>query len=393
MKIFNKFKGSIALNLQLILLLSIRIKFKIKALKYLLLNKKGSIVFLKNQNEDFNIQKINGEKIILFAVYSPKSQLMYERFFMLFEKLLDYKIIVISNNKLPEWFIEKYSDRVIAFGERYNIGRDFGIYKEFIQLLKRNNVELKNLVILNDSTFANLKNEESSFVEFFNSNQDKDFLGVAEYFWKPDYHVQSYFLMFSNKVLKGKNFNKFWDNFLISDDRRSNINKGEVMLTNSILKDGIKPRVYLSTDRLLNKIMEKEDNIFKLMTEMSFNRHIDQNIVNRIKDLYLRNLDEEILLENKRLNNFEIRKILSDLINVYGMIVVAPFFIVDELGFPFLKRDLVYRQITEWMEIRNLGKSFDAALLNEYVEDQRTRTRVWNLKSFKEKLMYHTGMN
>ena len=139
--------------------------------------------------------------------------------------------------------------------------------------------------------------------------------------------------------------------------------------------------------------MEKEDNIFKLMTEMSFNRHIDQNIVNRIKDLYLRNLDEEILLENKRLNNFEIRKILSDLINVYGMIVVAPFFIVDELGFPFLKRDLVYRQITEWMEIRNLGKSFDAALLNEYVEDQRTRTRVWNLKSFKEKLMYHTGMN
>ena len=98
MKIFNKFKGSIALNLQLILLLSIRIKFKIKALKYLLLNKKGSIVFLKNKNEDFNIQKINGEKIILFAVYSPKSQLMYERFFMLFEKLLDYKIIVISNN-------------------------------------------------------------------------------------------------------------------------------------------------------------------------------------------------------------------------------------------------------------------------------------------------------
>ena len=391
MKIFNKFKGNIFLKLQLILLLSIRIKLKIRALKYLLLNKKGSIVFLENKS--FDIKKIIGKKIILFAVYSPKSQLMYERFFMMFEKLLGYEVIVISNNKLPNWFIEKYYDRVIAFGERYNIGRDFGIYKEFIQLLKRKNIELKKLVILNDSIFANLKNEDNFFIEFFNNNQDKDFLGVAEYLGKPSYHVQSYFLMFSNKVMKGYNFNKFWNKFLISDDRRSNINKGEVMLTSSILKDGIKPKVYLSTDRLLDKIMEKEDNIFKLIIEMSFNRHIDQDIVDKIKNLYLKNLDEEVVLENKKLNNFEIRKILSDLINVYGMIVVAPFFIVDKLGFPFLKRDLVYRQITEWMEIRNLGKSFDTALLNEYIEDQRTRTRVWNLKSLKEKLMYHTGMN
>ena len=39
MKIFNKFKENIFLKLQLILLLSIRIKLKIRALKYLLLNK------------------------------------------------------------------------------------------------------------------------------------------------------------------------------------------------------------------------------------------------------------------------------------------------------------------------------------------------------------------
>ena len=81
------------------------------------------------------------------------------------------------------------------------------------------------------------------------------------------------------------------------------------------------------------------------------------------------------------------------MIDRFGMIVVCPFFIIDEFGFPFLKRDLVYRQITEWMLIREQGKLFDQDLLNEYVNDQRIRCRAWNLGSLKDKLMYHTGMN
>lgn len=58
-----------------------------------------------------------------------------------------------------------------------------------------------------------------------------------------------------------------------------------------------------------------------------------------------------------------------------------------------MKRDLVYRQVTEWMEIRNMSTSFDSDLLEEYLKDQRIRKRAWNLNSLSEKLMYQTGMN
>ena len=390
-KLLQILKEKIFFNLMLSFLLKERYKMKKAAKDYSKKNPNGTIKAIK-LFESFDYASLEGQNVILFVVYAPKSFLMYERYFQMLEKL-NYKIVAISNGSLSQNFVDIFKDKVVFMGERANIGRDFGTYKEFIHLLSHKNVTPNNLIICNDSIFANLNQKDNRFVDFLIKNENEDFVGVAEYMGKPGYHVQSYFLKFSHNVLKAPNFIKFWDNFLISDDRRLNIHNGEIKLSASILKDGFKPVVFLSTDNVINKILSSKETLQKFLIEASANKHLDQNVISGLKSLSLAFYNKKSTPEHIAYYTASLKQEISRMIDRFGMIVVCPFFIIDEFGFPFLKRDLVYRQITEWMLIRDQGKNFDQDLLEEYVNDQRIRCRSWNLASLKDKLMYMTGMN
>ncbi|MBN6064012.1 rhamnan synthesis F family protein [Aggregatibacter actinomycetemcomitans] len=390
-KIYHILKEKFFFNLMLSFLIKERYKMSKAAKSYSKMYPNGTIKPIK-PFKGFDYVSLNNKNIILFVVYAPKSFLMYERYFQMLEKL-NYKIITISNGTLDEHFVEKFKDKVVFMGERANIGRDFGTYKEFIRLLRQKNVTPNNLIICNDSVFANLKQKDNRFIDFLIKNENEDFAGVAEYMGKPGYHVQSYFLKFSHNVLKAPNFIKFWDSFLICDDRRLNIHNGEIKLSESILKDGFKPVVFLSTDNVINTILKNKETLQKFLIEVSANKHLDQHTIGGLKSLSLAFYNKKTTPEHIAYYTASLRQEISRMIDKFGMIVVCPFFIIDEFGFPFLKRDLVYRQITEWMLIREQGKLFDQDLLNEYINDQRIRRRYWNLASLKDKLMYNTGMN
>lgn len=392
---FKKMLEMIKEKLRLNLMLSLLIKERYKMLKtskiYAKKHPEGTIEYHKLFN-DFTFSSLKDENVLLFVIYAPKSLLMYDRFFQLFEKL-DYKIVVIANSGLSSEFIERFKDKVVLIAERYNIGRDFGAYKEFICKLRRENAQPKNLIICNDSIFANLKQDDTRFTDFLISHQDEDFVGAAEYMGVPGYHVQSYFLKFSQEVLNSTYFIQFWDKFLISDDRRLNIHNGEIKLSESILKGGFKPVVFLNTDCIVNKIVDDRQKLEKFLIEASANKHLNAYLINRLKNISLKLYTGEITPEHKAYFLVSLKLEITRLIDKFGLIVVCPYFIVDELGFPFLKRDLVYRQVTEWGLIREFGKNFDQDLLDEYINDQRVRRRHWNLPTLKDKLMYHTGMN
>lgn len=390
-KVFSILKDKFFFNLMLSFLLKERYVMKKAAKDYSKAHPNGTIKAI-SLFEKFDYTSLEGQNVVLFVIYAPKSFLMYERYFQMLRKL-NYKIIAISNGPLSEAFVEQFKEQTVFMGERANIGRDFGTYKEFINLLHRENVIPNNLIICNDSIFANLNPEDNRFVDFLILNENENFVGAAEYMGKPGYHVQSYFLKFSHNVLKAPNFIKFWNDFLISDDRRLNIHNGEIKLSESIIKDGFKPVVFLSTDNVISQIVSSKEVLQKFLIEVSSNKHLDQNVISGLKSLSLSFYDKKVTPEHIAYYTASLKQEISRMIDKFGMIVVCPFFIIDEFGFPFLKRDLVYRQITEWMLIRELGQNFDQDLLVEYINDQRIRRRAWNLGSLKDKLMYHTGMN
>lgn len=148
----------------------------------------------------------------MFVVYSPKSYLLYERYFDLLEQL-GYEIVVISNGGLPQEFIDIFKDRVIGMGERNNIGRDFGTYKEFILSLKIKILIWKIWLFV---TIQSLQILEKMIIDSQNLSMliaRKIFLELQN-IWETQIPCAIiYFLMFSENVLKGKNFSNFWTNF------------------------------------------------------------------------------------------------------------------------------------------------------------------------------------
>lgn len=386
----------IKLKLQLMLLFLLRERFRMykEAKAYSKAYPKGSIKFLEDY-KDFSLKSLAGRKLTLFVVYQPKSELMYDRYFDLLQQL-NRDIIVISNGPLSNSFIDRYKNRVILFGERYNIGRDFGAYKEFIKLIHDNNIQPESLIICNDSVFANVKQNDKRFINFMLETESKDFVGAAEFFGEPNYHVQSYFLKFSNKVLNGKNFINFWNEFFITDNRRSNIHNGEIKLSQSIIKDGFWPEVFLNTDNVINRIADNKETLFRFLSEFSANHHLDGGGVDwsgHFNKKWFAISGEELTGEQYALHQELFKVEIARLINRSGIISIVPFLIVDEFGFPFLKRDLVYHEIIDWMLIRQHSINFDQDLLEEYLREQRIKKRPWYLSNIKDKLMFRSGMN
>ena len=401
---------------KLLLLLKLRIGFLWRGWRYKRQYPLGTLSFITPTEEEFKAKgTINGADIALFLVWGPRHRVMYQRYFDLLERLGFKVIVVLNGGKVSDEFLTYFKQRALAIITRDNIGRDFGAYKECIQYFQRNDLQPRRLLICNDSVFADLMPNDNRFEEFVHQNANKDFVGVAEYMGKPNYHVQSYFLIFSNKVLNAPSFREFWEKFLITDDRRLNIHKGEVALSQAIIKGGFSPTVFLSTDRVLSSISLSNNNAQDLLLDTPPNMHVFVSSAAKIDKL--RQLQHSYIeltkLENQSLeegDNFspatvdavqkqkflldkEFISTLAPVINIHGMITTAPFAIVRIYGFPFLKRDLVYRQVAEWMLIRDRCEGFDDALLDEYIEDQRLRKRHWHLKSGNEKWMYDTGMN
>lgn len=380
------------MQMMLMVLLPLRIKMYWQSKLYAWKYPQGSIV-LHHKYSSADYSSLNGENVILFVVYSPKSYLMYERYFELLCQL-NYKIVVISNGKLDDKFLNTFSRCIYFACERFNMGRDFGAYKEFFLLLQNKQITPKNLIMCNDSVFANLKKNDIRFIEFFKKNDEADFLGVAEYVGKPGYHVQSYFLKLSSNVIQHPKFIKFWNNFLISENRRHNIHKGEVKLSEAILSAGFRPVVFLGTDRITEQLTKNPQVLQRLLSELLANDHINKQPGMRalvaVNAEYCRRKRQK--RHDIKLLESQIRMHVSNIIAHFG-ILHCPFIIIEEAGFPFLKRDIVYRQLTQFGLIRLQGEAFDQDLLDEFVEDQRTRKRVWHLKTWKDQLMYHTGIN
>lgn len=363
------------------------------AKKYAIKHPKGTIKLLPAYS-DFKFESLQGEKVTLFVVYQPKSFLMYERYFDLLRKL-NTKIIVISNGPLNNEFIERFSSDVVAIAERENIGRDFGAYKEFFLTLFDKNIVPKNVTICNDSMFANLKKEDNRFVEFLLKNDDADYVGAAEFLGEPNYHVQSYFLRLSNNVLQGKHFIQFWKSFFITDNRRANIHNGEIKLSQSILKDGFRPVVFLGSDNFIHYIIYNKPLLKRFLVEFSANHHLEVGGFDwgaHFNKIYLNICSNKFSIEQKEIFLEQLKIDIPKLLNRSGIISIVPFLIIDEFGFPFLKRDLVYHEIVDWMLIRDFGKDFDQDLLEDYIQDQRIRKRPWYFKSLKDKLMFRFGM-
>ncbi len=183
-----------------------------------------------------------------------------------------YHVILVSNAVLPLTQRAFLSKQCFSIIERRNIGHDFGAYKDGIAYLLRSQTPIERLVLMNDSVIP-AATGLASFVKKLALLQD---FGGATESYLPLYHVQSYCMSFSGKVVADPVFQKFWQKYLPISNRDYAIRCGELVLTKRLLRAGLKVETLYNSEMLAEQLMEMDfDQLYFLDVFLSDRFHGD----------------------------------------------------------------------------------------------------------------------
>ncbi len=149
------------------------------------------------------------ENICVFSHYDAHNNIAsYVLYYLKMLKKNACDIIFVSTaDELCDVQITKLLEHCQVVILRKNIGYDFGSYRcgiDYVDNLKKYN----KLILANDSVYGPLYDLEPLIT--FGEKNGFDLWGATDSY-EISYHIQSYFLVYSNAVIASPVFNEFWD--------------------------------------------------------------------------------------------------------------------------------------------------------------------------------------
>ncbi len=154
-------------------------------------------------------------------------------------------LIFISNSPLTDQDRAQLSKSCSTIIVNNNTGYDFYMWK-----LGLKSVELSlydQVVLMNSSVFGPLFDMDAAFVQM--SQLSCDFWGITECFQMQP-HIQTYFLVFNQKVIRSEAFQSFWHGVLPYTNKMQVIQSYEVGLTQWLVESGFQAGVLCPFDRI-----------------------------------------------------------------------------------------------------------------------------------------------
>lgn len=193
-----------------------------------------------------------------------------------------YAPLVISNLPLSDLDRIELSKHCWKIIERPNYGYDFGGYRDGILLLRDHLQSLDKLAILNDSTWFPipgsgnwLERAEKLNVPFVGaaSNFGLDRVNVADYLsirWRystehKNFHYCSYALLISQPLLGAPSFQSYWKRLWISGSKGRTVRRGEIGLTQWVIRHGYAHDVTLALKHLNTELAYLPDERIRLI--------------------------------------------------------------------------------------------------------------------------------
>ena len=174
-------------------------------------------------------------------------------------KEIGFNIVFISTSLLDKKEVFKLQNLCNVVIIKENIGRDFGAWASGIKYLNEKNFNIKKVLLCNDSIYFPLFEINSMFKKMENKNIDM--WGITDSFER-NYHIQSYFLVFNEKILKSKFWKRFWKDFKIYKDKNKIINKYEIGITQKAIKYGFRVEAYCNYNRVVSFINNNIKNFY-----------------------------------------------------------------------------------------------------------------------------------
>lgn len=174
------------------------------------------------------------------------------------------RIITVVNGDLTEDSkkkLEQYSERVIL---RENVGFDSSAYKDVISQIGYEKLrEYDELILANSTMYGPVLPLQPLFDEM--EKRDCDFWGITKhpsiehYFAgvKIDEHVQSYFLVYNNKLLQTKDFEEFWDTLQTATNYEEAVAFFELRTTKFFKDRGYKPDSFIDLEKYRKEMSER----------------------------------------------------------------------------------------------------------------------------------------
>ncbi|MGF6425649.1 rhamnan synthesis F family protein [Bradyrhizobium elkanii] len=111
---------------------------------------------------------------------------------------------------------------------RYNVGYDFGAYKDGIASLE-NLDQIDTLALMNDSIYGPFWKLTETLSAIDESRYD--FWGIVDSWEQRRYHLQTFFILFFSKALRSTAFKSFWRRYPYVNNKPWVIRNGEIELT------------------------------------------------------------------------------------------------------------------------------------------------------------------
>jgi hypothetical protein len=256
-----------------------------------------------------------------------------------------YNILLVNNGPLSARHIELFQSRCHTLVAKYYGGRDFGCFQYGTKLLQELAASrpILQVIYCNESVFVR-PSQLSKTVERIRQSRAPH-IGLTGT-WESAYHVSSWLFSVSGELFRDPAFQQFWADYLPISSRTHAIWYGEIGLSAHLQRHGIQPEILyppqlvgdlcvsLDSDRLC-RAMPRLSSVtlwYQLRDRMSATDMVGREILRRI------------VLDQGELHNTS---------NLYNLLLV------EFCDFPFLKKDLVFRNDYSLSQIEEVLRNWD----------------------------------
>lgn len=287
----------------------------------------------------------------------------------------NYSPIVISNLPLIESDRSEILKNCCSLIERKNFGYDFGGYRDAILHLSKNIKKFDNLLLINDSTWFPIL-QDNAFINFIN-NSNLDFIGATSHYGferlklpskrenlpktinfnsdNRNFHYASYALSFSKKILNDSNFYKFWKTLRLSGTKNVVVRRGEIGLTQFIIRNKYYSHgSFIDSEKLETTLKEfSRERLLKICHEVI------------VENKSLKIFKEKFLIDLENSSRNEIISFLIIIVSRQIIVFSLLKFLIEELRFPFIKKMLLKLDKDSAEKTYNIIKSLDEEIFEE----------------------------
>ena len=325
------------------------------------------------------------KKVVIFLIFPDrglaKSHLRTLKYFI----RNNFSPLIVSNlplSKENKNLLLKYCWTLI---ERKNYGYDFGGYRDGVLFLSEKIRDLDKLILINDSTWFPITNN-NSFMDFID-NSNLDFIGATSHYGfkrqrlpskktglsKPqfnfnnkNFHYASYALSFSKKILKDENFLKFWKNLRLSGTKNLVVRRGEIGLTQYVVRNKEYSHGSLIDSGKLEDILKNlsKETLLKISRETI----IENSSLKKFKEKFIKNADS---FSKDELIAFILIQVSRQII-VFSLIK----FLIEDLRFPFLKKMLFKLNKSSAEDTYKIIKDLDVDIFDEIYSEIKTNENL-----------------